>query len=75
MQGGGSRSGMLVLVEEGGSRYTVKRYTSRKIPAENGSWKHESIVLEPLNPEHEDIILTEDEDRYRVVAEFIRVLF
>ncbi len=74
-EGGGSRSGMLVLVEEAGSRYTVKRYTSRKAPAGDGNWKHEAIVLEPLNPEHEDIVLLQDEERYRVIAEFIRVLF
>jgi phage repressor protein C with HTH and peptisase S24 domain len=76
--GVGSRRGKLVLVEEHGAvseRYTVKRYTSRKAQSPDGSWSHEAIVLEPLNPEHEDIVLTGQEDRYRVLAEFVRVLF
>ncbi len=76
--GVGSRQGKWVLVEEHGAaseRYTVKRYTSRKGRLPDGSWSHEAIVLEPLNPEHEDIILTGQEDRYRIVAEFVRVLF
>jgi SOS-response transcriptional repressor LexA len=76
--GVGSRQRMLVLVEELGAasnRYTVKRYASRKAQAPDGSWSHEAIVLEPLNPEHQDIVLTGQEDRYHVLAEFVRVLF
>jgi SOS-response transcriptional repressor LexA len=76
--GVGSRQRMLVLVEELGAasnRYTVKRYTSRKAQVPDGSWSHEAIVLEPLNPEHDDIVLTGQEDRYHVLAEFVRVLF
>jgi SOS-response transcriptional repressor LexA len=73
--GAGSRRGKLVLVEEAGSRYTVKRYTSKHVESEDGSWRHEAIVLEPLNPEHQDIVLEADQDRYRVIAEFVRVLF
>jgi SOS-response transcriptional repressor LexA len=75
----GSRQGRLVLVEEkrrgGGSAYTLKRYTSRKVQTEDGSWRHNAIVLEPLNREHEPIVLTEDEDRYRVLAWFVDVLY
>ena len=71
----GSRRGKLVLVQEQGNRFTVKRYTSRRVEAEDGTWRHEAIILEALNPEHEDIVLEADEERYRVIAEFVRVLF
>jgi phage repressor protein C with HTH and peptisase S24 domain len=77
--GAGSRQGKLVLVEELGrganDRYTVKRYTSRKAELRDGTWSHDAIVLEPLNAEHDNIVLSADEERYRVLAEFVRVLF
>ncbi len=73
----GSRQGRLVLVERLGGgendRYTVKRYRSEKRTNEEG-WKHERIVLEPLNPEFEAWELDPEEDRFRVIAEFICVL-
>jgi phage repressor protein C with HTH and peptisase S24 domain len=74
----GSRSGRLVLVEDigagGNDRYTVKRYQSSRV--DSGEWRHSRIWLEPLNPapEFKDIELKADEDRYRVIAEFVRVL-
>jgi phage repressor protein C with HTH and peptisase S24 domain len=76
--GAGSRQGKWVLVEELGrgsnDRYTVKRYVSSKRP--NGeAWEHDSIRLEPLNPEHEAWELNPEEDRYRIIAEFVRVLY
>lgn len=71
----GSRQGRLVLVEENGSRYTLKKYTSRKVEDGEGGWRHGAIVLEPLNDEHEPIVLSEDETRYRIVAEFVDVLY
>lgn len=71
----GSRQGRLVLVEEAGSRYTLKRYRSRKNRTGGDSWQHEQIVLEPLNREHEPIVLSGEEDRYRVVAWFVAVLY
>jgi SOS-response transcriptional repressor LexA len=74
----GSRQGRLVLVEAlgGGAndRYTVKRYRSQKTQAPDGSWSHERITLEPLNPEFEAWDLNPEEDRYRIIAEFMRVL-
>jgi hypothetical protein len=77
--GAGSRQGKLVLVEELGrganDRYTVKRYKSGKGQREDGSWEHNAILLEPLNPEHEPFYLVPGEDRYRIVAEFVRVLY
>ncbi len=74
----GSRQGRLVLVERlgGGAndRYTVKRYASRKTQREDGTWSHEEITLEPLNPEFEAWTLDPEEERFRIVAEFVRVL-
>jgi SOS-response transcriptional repressor LexA len=74
----GSRQGRLVLVEYlgGGTndRYTVKRYRSEKRPAPGGAWEHESIRLEPLNPEFEAWDLDPEEGRFHIVAEFVDVL-
>ncbi|SRR5579883_221856 len=71
----GSRQGRLVLVEALGQndRYTVKRYRSEKRQTPEG-WSHEKIVLEPLNPEFDSWELDPEEDRFRVIAEFVRVL-
>lgn len=59
----GSRQGRLVLVENraagGGQRYTVKRYRSEKVKSPEGEWRHERILLEPLNPDFEAWELTE----------------
>jgi SOS-response transcriptional repressor LexA len=74
----GSREGKLVLVEALGQgandRYTVKRYRSVKNRQPDGTWSHERIRLEALNPEFEPWDLSPEEDRYRILAEFIRVL-
>jgi phage repressor protein C with HTH and peptisase S24 domain len=75
----GSRQGRLVLVEYlgGGAndRYTVKRYTSEKRQREDGAWEHERVRLEPLNPAFEAWDLDPEEDRFRVIAEFVQVLY
>jgi len=78
----GSRQGKRLLIQEikaagSSSAFTVKRYTSRKRQRpEEESWQHESIRLEPLNPEFEafDLAPDEFEMRYRVIAEFVQVL-
>jgi DUF2075 family protein/phage repressor protein C with HTH and peptisase S24 domain/predicted GIY-YIG superfamily endonuclease len=80
---GGSRSGKIVLVEntnrydeDFGSCYTVKEYSSRKIPSRD-QWEHESITLKPLslNPNYEDIVLTEEDLQVlRIIGIFIQVL-
>jgi len=76
--GTGSRQGRLVLVEAlgeaGGDRYTVKRYRSEKRQNDTGEWAHESIRLEPLNPAYDAWDLDPQEDRYRILAEFVEVL-
>jgi SOS-response transcriptional repressor LexA len=73
----GSRQGKIVLIERFGvtdesARYTVKRYTSKKVETAEDEWHHERIRLEPLNPEFEawDV---EPQD-FAVVAEWLRVL-
>jgi SOS-response transcriptional repressor LexA len=75
----GSREGRLVLVEYlgGGAndRHTVKRYHSQKHREDDGSWRHETIRLEPLNPEFEAWELDPEEDRFRIVAEFVQVVY
>jgi SOS-response transcriptional repressor LexA len=74
----GSRQGRLVLVEALGrganDRYTVKRYRSVKTRLPDGTWSHDRIRLEPLNREFEAWDLDQDEDRYRIIAEFAGVL-
>ncbi len=74
----GSRQGRLVLVEAldqgGNDRYTVKRYRSEKRENEGGEWSHQRIRLEPLNPAFEAWDLDPQEDRYRILAEFVQVL-
>ena len=73
----GSRQGRLVLVEElgGGAddRYTVKRYKSEKMYS-GEQWTHDKILLEPLNPEFETLVTKPEEERYRILAEFVQVL-
>ncbi len=73
----GSRQGKLVLVERYGTtetsaRYTIKKYTSRKVQSGEEEWEHASVRLEPLNPEFEGFELKEGEAR--VIAEFVQVL-
>lgn len=74
----GSRQGRLVLVEALGhgnnDHYTVKRYRSEKTQRPDGTWSHDRIRLEPLNPEFEAWDLEREEDRYRIFAEFVGVL-
>jgi phage repressor protein C with HTH and peptisase S24 domain len=77
----GSRRGKRLLIEELGAtgtsaRFTVKRYTSKKKVSEDGEWAHETIRLEPLNPEFPAFELDPEafEGRYRVIGEFVQVL-
>jgi phage repressor protein C with HTH and peptisase S24 domain len=74
----GSREGRLVLVEALGrganDRYTVKRYHSEKQQQTDGTWSHARITLQPLNPEFDAWDLSEQEDLYRILAEFVCVL-
>jgi SOS-response transcriptional repressor LexA len=73
----GSRQGRLVLVENletsGNNRYTVKRYQSEKDKSAEG-WRHTRIRLESLNPDYPSWDLEPDEEKYKIIAEFVRVL-
>jgi phage repressor protein C with HTH and peptisase S24 domain len=73
----GSRNGRLVLVRNSeladDNQYTVKRYRSEKAMSEEG-FLQTRIRLESLNPAYPSWDLDRDEEKYQVVAEFVRVL-
>lgn len=73
----GSRNGRLVLVRNSeladDNQYTVKRYRSEKNVTEEG-FVQTRIRLESLNPAYPSWDLDEDEEKYQIVAEFVRVL-
>ena len=73
----GSRHGRLVLVRNSeladDNQYTVKRYRSEKKVTEDG-FLQTRIRLESLNPAYPSWDLDEDEGKYQVLAEFVRVL-
>src|SRR6185295_7050314 len=75
----GSREGRLVLVEYlgGGAndRHTVKQYHSTKLQHPDGTWGHETILLRSLNPDFPEWELNPEESRFRIAAEFMRVLY
>jgi len=74
----GSRESRLVLVEDlgagGTNKYTVKRYHSEKVAGPDGEWRHTRIHLESLNPEYPSWDLDPEQEKYRIIAEFERVL-
>ncbi len=81
----GTRQGKVVVVQhrsiadpETGGRYTVKLYTSEKVPAEEGGWRHERITLRPDSdrPGFGPIELATEDDKggFRVIAEMLMVL-
>ena len=67
----GSRQGKKVLVEERGGAYTLKVYTR---PKGFDREARGAVTLEPLNHEHEPIQLEPEDDRYRIIAEFVTTL-
>jgi phage repressor protein C with HTH and peptisase S24 domain len=73
----GSRTGRLVLVRNSeladDNQYTVKRYRSEKKTSEDG-FLQTRIRLESLNPAYPSWDLDEEEGKYEVIAEFVRVL-
>lgn len=73
----GSRTGRLVLVRNSeladDNQYTVKRYKSEKQVSEEG-FAQTRIRLESLNPAYPSWDLDEEEGKYQVIAEFVRVL-
>jgi SOS-response transcriptional repressor LexA len=76
----GTRQGKTVLAQlrdatdpETGERYTVKRYESEKV-RDGESWRHTKIILKPVNPDFESIVLTGAEGQFQVIAELLEVL-
>lgn len=78
----GSRQGKIVLAQlrserdpESGERYTIKRYESEKTTEPDGTWRHVTVTLHPLNRDFQPIVLTtEDEGSVAVIAELVGVL-
>jgi SOS-response transcriptional repressor LexA len=74
----GSRQGKRVLVWQraasgGGGEFTLKVYESRKQLTPEG-WRHERILLKPLNPEYEILELAAEDDKYRILGEYVCTL-
>lgn len=81
----GTREGKVVVVQhrsiddpETGGRYTIKVYSSEKIPAEDGGWHHRRITLRPDSdrPGFEPIVIEagSGDEGFVVVAEMLMVL-
>ena len=78
----GTRQGKIVLAEyrgpadpDTGGAFTIKRYSSEKRPAEKGEWRHKRILLSPVNPSYQPILIPEAEaEHFRIVAEFVAVV-
>ncbi len=81
----GTREGKVVVVQhrsiadpETGGRYTIKVYSSEKVPAEDGGWRHRRITLRPDSdrPEFAPIVIEvgDDDEEFAVVAEMLLVL-
>lgn len=67
----GTRQGKVVVVQlqeirdtDTGGHYTLKRYTSEKAPAGDGTWQHTRIVLCPDTDQegYEPIVLEREQE-------------
>ena len=75
----GSREGKIVLVQnhtaydpDYGGSYAIKQYSSEKHYNSDGTWQHSEILLRPLNPKYNPIVLEEnDSDSFRIIGEFL----
>lgn len=78
----GSRQGKIVLAQhrdtadpDTGGAFSIKRYESQKSHSEDGTWKHEEILLRPLNPAYAPIRLdSDDAESFRIVADLVAVI-
>lgn len=74
----GTRVGRYVLVEErrggGVNAYTLKKYESVKRAYSEDTVERIAIRLLPVNPEHDPIELEPEDDRYRIIGFFVKVL-
>lgn len=79
---GGSKQGRKLLIwhsgvtdAETGGQYTLKVYQSQKSAAEDEELQNAQVVLTPLNPDFEPIVLdADDEGAVRAIAEYVRIL-
>lgn len=78
----GSRKGRKLLIwhagvtdADTGGEYTLKVYSSEKVPGADGEWQHDRITLSPLNADYEPLVLElENEGSVRAIAEFVKVM-
>lgn len=79
----GTREGKVVVVQhrsiadpETGGRYTIKVYSSEKVPVEDGGWRHRRITLRPDSdrPGFEPIVIEVEDEGFVVAAEMLMVL-
>lgn len=78
----GTRQGRIVLAQYQGpvdpdkaGAFTVKRYSSEKEASDDRSWRHTRVVLSPINPDYEPIVLADkDAESVLLVAEMFTVL-
>jgi phage repressor protein C with HTH and peptisase S24 domain len=77
----GSRQNKRLLIQRMGvtdssAEFTVKKYTSKKLPFGEDQLQNVSILLTPLNPEFEamEFGLDDEHRQFRVIAEFVQVL-
>jgi len=78
----GSREGKIVLVQnhiaydfDYGGSYAIKKYSSEKYFNADGTWQHSKILLKPLNPKYNPIVLDETySDCFRVIGEFLGIV-
>ncbi len=81
----GTREGKVVVVQhrsiadpDTGGRYTVKRYSSEKVSAEEGGWRHQRITLWPDSDRsgYEPIVIdmVDADEGFAVVAEMLMVI-
>jgi uncharacterized protein len=76
----GTREGKIVLAQyqgpadpETGGSFTVKFYHSEKKQEEDGTWRHQTIVLRPANKAFKPIELAAgNPESFKIVAEFVK---
>ena len=73
----GSRQNKILLIQRFGvtdetARYTIKKYTSKKVSSGEDQWQHQQIRLEPLNPDFQAWDVGPED--FAVVAEWLRVI-
>lgn len=80
----GTRQGKVVVAQhmdiqdpDTGAEYTVKVYESHKATSEDGTWRHERVLLKPdtRNPGYKPIEITGNElGELKIIAELVAIL-